>query len=280
MYKILRREMIIPNMHLLVVEAPHVARKVQAGQFIILRPDENGERIPLSVADWDRETGAVTSVFLEVGATTSKLARLHAGETIPTYAGPLGKPTEIDLYGTVVCAGGCYGIGAIYPIIRALKRAGNRVIALIEAHSDFLLYWEDRIREVADLVYVTTTDGTKGEKGLSDVPLRRLIESGERIDRVITVGCTFIMQMNSEITRPYGIPTKVSLNPIMIDGTGMCGGCRCKVWGETKFACVDGPEFDGHAVDWKVLISRRRAYIDDETRAIRLREACYGQTEA
>jgi ferredoxin--NADP+ reductase len=279
MYKILQREMIIPNMHILTVEAPHVARKVKAGQFIILRPDERGERIPLSVADWDRKTGAVTSVFLEVGTTTSKLARLNAGETIPTYAGPLGKPTEIDSYGTVICAGGCYGIGAIYPIIRALKEAGNRVIALIEAHSDFLLYWEDRLRQAADQVYVTTTDGTKGEKGLSDVPLRRLILSGERVDRVITIGCTFIMQMNSEITRPYGIPTKVALNPIMIDGTGMCGGCRCAVGGETKFACVDGPEFDGHAVDWKVLVNRRRAYTDDEITTMRLREGCYGQTE-
>lgn len=280
MYRILKREVIVPNTHLLTVEAPKVAAKVQPGQFIILRPDEESERIPLSVADWDSEAGSVTSVFLEVGATTSKLARLNAGDTIPTYAGPLGRPAEIGHYGTVVCCAGCYGIGAIYPIVRALKAQGNRVIAILEAHSEFLLYWEKRFAEASDTVITTTTDGTSGRRGLSDVPLKRLLASGEKVDRVITFGCTFIMQMNSELTRAYGIPTRVSLNPIMIDGTGMCGVCRCTVGGETKFACVDGPEFDGHAVDWKLLASRRRGYIEDEVQAIRSHEACYDKTEA
>lgn len=278
MVRILRRELLVPDTHLLVVEAPQVARKVQPGQFIMLRPDETGERIPLSVADFDREAGTVTSVFLEAGATTMKLAQLNAGDTLPTYMGPLGSPSEIALAGplgepgTVVCCGGCYGIGALLPIARAHKALGNRVISILEAHSEWLLYWREQHEAVADEVHLMTSDGTAGGQGLSFDLVRAWLGQGRRIDLVHAIGCTFMMERNNAVL-PDDLPLRVALNPVMVDGTGMCGGCRCVVGGERKFACVDGPEFDGHAVDWPALLSRRKSYRAQEINALRRHES-------
>ena len=269
MYKVVERRMIVPNLHELVVEAPAVARSVKPGNFVILRADDSGERIPLSVADWDREAGTVTVIFMQVGASTAKMARLKPGDSIPTFAGPLGQETEIGAFGTVLCIGGCYGIGSVYPVARALKEKGNTVFALLEARSNFLLYWQDRFKEVADRVIEITRDGTKGYKG----HLTRLSEiltlEGIKPDRIIVNGCTFQMMKVSEATRPMGIKTMVNMNPIMIDGTGMCGVCRLTVAGATKFACVDGPDFDGHEVDWKEFLNRRRTYNPEEVHPLR-----------
>jgi ferredoxin--NADP+ reductase len=269
MYTIVERRMIVPNMHELVVEAPAVAESVLPGNFIMLRPDALGERIPLSVADWDREAGTVTTIFMQVGGTTAKLARLKAGDAIPTFVGPLGKETEIGSFGTVLCVGGCYGIGSIYPIARALKEAGNRVYVLIEARSSFLLYWEDKLSRVANGTFVVTRDGTKGRKGHVDKIPELMAGAGIVPDRVIVNGCTFQMMRVSEVTRPLGWKTVVNMNPIMIDGTGMCGVCRLSVAGKTKFACVDGPDFDGHEIDWIEFLARRKGYNPEEVDPLR-----------
>ena len=273
MYKVIERRMIVPNMHVFTVLAPAVAESVNPGNFIIVRPDEAGERIPLSVADWDREAGTVTSVFMQVGASTAKLARLKSGGVIPTYAGPLGQETEIGHFGTVLCIGGCYGIGSIYPVARALRQAGNTVHVLLEARSSYLLFWEDRFAKVADRVWILTRDGTKGQKG----HLNRLPEMMQRAgfvpDRVIVNGCTFQMMRVSMITKPLGWKTIVNMNPIMIDGTGMCGVCRLSVGGKTKFACVDGPDFDGHEIDWEEFLARRKSYNPEEVDPLR-RSSC------
>jgi len=273
MVGVVERRMIVPNLHLLTVEAPEIAEAAKPGNFVILRPDEQGERIPLTLSDWDAEAGTLTSIFMQVGASTAKLARLKAGDRIPSYAGPLGRETEIERFGTVLLVGGCYGIGTIYPIARALRAAGNTVYALIEARSSFLLYWEDRLAEVAERVIVLTRDGSKGYRGhVSRLPEILTLE-GIRPDRIIAYGCTFQMMRVSQQTRPLGIKTIVSMNPIMIDGTGMCGVCRLTVAGETKFACVDGPEFDGHEVDWDEFLARRESYKPEEVAPLR-RSGC------
>jgi NAD(P)H-flavin reductase len=269
MYEVIERRQLCPDTHVLTVHAPHVARKVRAGNFIILRPDEDGERIPLSVADWDREAGTVTNVFLEAGATTMRLAQLQAGDTIPTYMGPLGTASEIEPVGTVVCLGGCYGIGALYPVVRAHKAAGNRVISVLEAHTQWLLYWRERHEAVADEVLVATSDGSAGTKGLGFDVLARLIEDGVKVDLIYAVGCTYLMETASALAADRDLDIKVALNTVMVDGTGMCGGCRCAVDGEQKFACVHGPEFDGKAVDWRALVQRRKAYRAQEIAALR-----------
>jgi len=261
--------MIVPNLHEIVVEAPDVATSVKPGQFVIVRADDTGERCPLSVADYDPEKGTVTSIFQEVGETTSKLALVNPGETIPTYAGPLGVETELGEFGTVVMIGGCYGIGSIYPIGKALKEMGNHVIVIIEARSNFLVYWADRHRDYADKVHVISRDGTIGHKGhVTGIP-DILNREGEKADRVIANGCTFMMKRIADLTRPMGIRTIVSMNPIMIDGTGMCGVCRLTVDGETKFACVDGPDFDAHLIDWEEFLQRRKTYNEEETEPLR-----------
>jgi ferredoxin--NADP+ reductase len=262
---VVRREPLAPNLQLLTVRAPTVAAKIQPGQFVVVRADEYGERIPLTVADWDREEGTVTCAFLQVGTSTYKLGDLKAGDTLATFVGPLGKAPELDRWGTVLCAGGCYGIGSIYPIARALKAKGNQVISLIEGRSKFLLYWLDRLEAVSDRVLIATRDGSLGEKDGYPGMVQDLLASGEPLERVIAIGCTFMMYEMAEATRQFGVKTIVSLNPIMIDGTGMCGACRVSVGDETKFACVDGPDFDAHQVDWDLLLSRRKAYLGPET---------------
>ena len=264
MFEILESYMIVPNMHLLTISAPNVIQEMQPGQFIILRAEENGERIPLSVADWDVESGTVTTIFMNVGRSTDTLASLEAGMKIPTVVGPLGTPTEIDKFGTVLCLGGCYGIGSIYPIIKALKKKKNDIIAVIEARSSYLLYWEEKLKEAADKIFYITRDGTRGLKGHVN-RLNEIIKAEKPpVDRVIINGCTYLLRKGSEVTGISGIKTIVSLNPIMIDGTGMCGVCRVSVDETTKFACVDGPDFDGHLVDWDELLQRRYQYFEEE----------------
>ena len=265
MNKVIERTMIVPNMHLLEVEAPEIASKVKPGQFVIVRAADGGERIPLSVADWDAEKGTVTMIFMEVGASTGDLARLQAGDSVATCVGPLGNATQIDRYGTVVCIGGCYGIGSIYPVVKELKAAGNQVITVFEARSSYLIYWTKKFISLSNKIFNITRDGSLGMKGHVG-RLTEILHSLPKLpDRIIVNGCTYLMSHTSELTRSLGIPTIVNLNPIMIDGTGMCGVCRLTVGGQRKFACVDGPEFNGHEVDWKEFLARRKAYMNEET---------------
>jgi len=267
MARILRRERLVPNIHLIEVHAPDVARKCEPGQFVIIMPDARGERIPLTIADWDRDKGTVTSVFMVVGTSTEKLSRLEAGTEVPVYVGPLGNPSEIGNFGTVLCAGGCFGIAAIHPLVRALKASGNRVLTLLDAKAGYLLYWQDRLEKMSDRLIVSSRDPRFHTQ---DYIATKIVEvlAEEKVDRVAAIGCTYLMSSCSEATRPLGIRTTVSLNPIMVDGTGMCGACRVSVGGKTKFACVDGPDFDGHAVDWEELYSRRKSYCEEEVRSL------------
>ncbi len=268
MAKILRRERLVPNIHLIEVHAPEIAQKSKPGQFVIIMPDEKGERIPLTIADWDKEKGSVTSVFMVVGTSTHKLSLVEAESEVPVFVGPLGKPSEIKKYGTVLLAGGCFGIAAIYPIARALKEKGNKIITLLDVKANYLLYWEERLRAVSDQFFVSSRDSYYNCKDYIPKTLQNIIKKGSKINRVISIGCTYLMYTCSEATKPYGIETSVSLNPIMVDGTGMCGACRVTVDGRTKFACVDGPDFDGHLVDWEELFSRRKSYFDDEIQSL------------
>jgi ferredoxin--NADP+ reductase len=264
MNRVVQSDMIVPNMHLLELEAPEIASKIRPGQFVIVRPDEEGERIPLSVADWDKVKGTVTIVFMEVGASTGQLARLKAGDTVPTCVGPLGNATEMAEFGTVMLVGGCYGIGSMYPVARELKSYGNRILTVIEARSSYLLYWANKFVGLSDRIFSITRDGSQGYKG----HVSRLAEIINGLpkppDRIIVNGCTYLMAHTSGITQDMGIPTVVNLNPIMIDGTGMCGVCRVTVSGKMKFACVDGPEFDAHTVDFDELMMRNQSYREME----------------
>ncbi len=268
MPKILDQRRLVPNLHLLEVHAPEVARKCRPGQFVIIMPDERGERIPLSIADWDAERGSITTVFLVVGTSTRKLAALKAGDDIPVFVGPLGRPSEIAPFGTVVLAAGCFGIGALWPTARALKAAGNRVIAVIDAKADYVVYWKDRYRSVCDRIVYSSRDHALASKEFIPGPLEEVLKTEAPVARVISVGCTYLMYASAQATKPLGIKTIVSLNPIMVDGTGMCGACRCTSAGKTKFACVDGPDFDAHEVDWGELFMRRKSYFDDEIRSL------------
>jgi ferredoxin--NADP+ reductase len=263
-YKILEREDLVPGIHLFKMAAPAVAGKAQAGQFVVVRIDEKGERIPLTIADWDSDKGTVTIVFMEVGATTARLALLKKGDSIADFVGPLGVPAEIDKYGTVVCVAGGVGAAPVAPIARALKQAGNNIITILGARSKDLLFWEDVLKSTSDRMIVTTDDGSYGREGVVTLPLKEILDSGEKIDRVIAIGPVVMMKFCSLTTAPAGVKTVVSLNPIMVDGTGMCGCCRVSVSGETKFACVDGPDFDGHQVDWDLLAARQRIYLGEE----------------
>jgi len=264
MFEIIEIEKIVPNLHLLTVRAPEIVETIQPGQFIIVRSDNDAERIPLSPADWDRKEGTLTIIFMVVGASTEKLSFLKAGDTIPTVVGPLGRPTEIDKFGTVVCIGGCYGIGSIFPTIKALHEKGNDVIAVQEARSHNLLYWEDKIEPLCSRVITITRDGSSGFKGHVKKSVEILKEIGITPDRVIANGCTFLVYKTSKDFSQFDIPVIVSLNTIMIDGTGMCGVCRVTVDGKMKFACVDGPDFDGRLVDWEELFKRRKQYLNEE----------------
>jgi ferredoxin--NADP+ reductase len=264
LYKILEREDLVPGIHLFEMAAPAVAQKARAGQFVVVRIDERGERIPLTIADWDKDKGTVTIVFMEVGATTARLGLLKKGDAIADFVGPLGVPAEIENYGTVVCVAGGVGAAPVAPVARALKQAGNKIITILGARSKDLLFWEDVLKSTSDRLIVTTDDGSYGRKGVVTEPLKEILESGEKIDRVVAIGPVVMMKFCSLTTAPFEVKTVVSLNPIMVDGTGMCGCCRVSVGGETKFACEDGPDFDGHKVDWDLLAARQRIYLGEE----------------
>jgi NAD(P)H-flavin reductase len=267
-YKILARQDLTPVVHLFKIDAPEVAQKAQPGQFVVVRIDEKGERIPLTFADWDAKEGTVTIIFMEVGATTCRLARLNSGDSIMNFVGPLGIPTHIEKFGTVVCIAGGVGVAPITPIARQLKTAGNKVVSIMGARNQVLLFWEEKLRNSSDQLTVTTDDGSYGRKGLVTEPLKEMLTSGEKIDRVIAIGPSIMMKYCALTTQPFGIKTIVSLNPIMVDGTGMCGCCRVSVGGATRFACVDGPDFDGHQVDWDLLMTRSRGYSEEEKRSL------------
>ena len=272
MARIVRRTRLVPNIHLLEVEAPEVARSCRPGQFVIVMPDAHGERIPLTVANWNPEAGTVTAV----GTSTHKLSVLESGDEIAVFTGPLGLPSEIRNYGTVLLAGGCFGIAAITPIARALKEAGNKVLVLIDAKADYLLYWEDRLADSSDAVFISSRDARFPPSEYVPAKVKEVLQM-ERVDLIHAVGCTYLMYRVGEASRPFGVKTTVSLNPIMVDGTGMCGACRVTVDGKTKFACVDGPDFDAHLVDWKELFARRTSYMDDEGRSLcRWEDEAYG----
>ena len=263
MYEILLRDDLAPQIHLFKLNAPNVAKKAQAGQFVIIRINEQGERIPLTIADWNREEGSVSVVFMEVGTTTHRLALLKAGDSIANFIGPLGLPTHIDKFGTVVCVAGGFAVATIFPIARAMREAGNRVISIMGARNKNLIFWEKELSSTSDQLIVTTDDGSYGRKGLVTEPLKELLEAGG-VDRVIAIGPSIMMKFAAKTTEPFGVKTIVSLNPIMVDGTGMCGCCRVSVNGQTRFTCVDGPDFDGHQVDWDLLLARQKIYLDEE----------------
>lgn len=264
MFKVIKKEMIVPNLYLLIVQASDIAEQIQPGQFVILRSHDDAERIPLSVADWNREDGTLTMIFMVVGDSTSRMASLNAEDFVPTVVGPLGKPTEIKKYGTAICIGGCYGIGSIFPVIRALHEKGNKVITILEARSNFLLYWEDKLKSYSEKVIIITRDGSSGYKGHTKRLSKILQENTIKPDQIFVNGCTFLLSKTSRELSLFKVPIIVSLNPIMIDGTGMCGVCRVTVDGSTKFACIDGPDFDGRVVDWEELLKRRKQYLNEE----------------
>lgn len=264
MAKILEKEQIVPNVHSCTVEAPAIARKAKAGQFVIVIPDEFSERTPITISDWDDKKGTITFIFLEIGSSTQRLAKLKTGDELYSLTGPLGKPFDIEKVGIVALVGGCYGIGAIYPAAQAMKKKGNKVICYTEARSKFLLYWNEKIEAIADEVIYSTVDESQGFKGHSHDTLEMDLKAKKKIDLIIAVGCTFMMYRVSQITKPFKVRTIVSMNPVMIDGTGMCGACRLVVDNQTKFACVDGPHFDGHKIDWDIILSRRKAYLGSE----------------
>jgi ferredoxin--NADP+ reductase len=266
-YKILEKEILSEVNKLMVIDAPDVARKAQAGQFVIVRIDEEGERIPLTIADFDRDEGTVTIVYQEVGKSTMKLGTLEAGEAVANFVGPLGHPSEVEDMGTVICVGGGVGIAPIYPIARALQEAGSTVLGIIGARNKELLFWEDKMRQVCDELIVCTDDGSYGRQALVTMPMQEILESREDVKHVWAIGPAIMMMFCARTTQPFRVPTIVSLNSIMVDGTGMCGACRVEVGGQTQFVCVDGPEFDGHLVDWDLLMSRQRIYLAEEGRA-------------
>ena len=265
MFKILKKEELSPNVYAMEIDAPRVAKKAEPGQFIVLRVNEEGERIPLTIANFDRETGRILIVFQVIGASTMELAALNEGDSVLDFVGPLGRPSEIGkLDGTMVVVGGGIGVAPTYPIARAMKEAGNKVIAIMGAKTKDILIMEDEMKQVTDEIVVTTDDGSRGIKGFVTNAVQALVDRGEKIAQITAIGPVIMMKSVADATRNLGIKTVVSLNPIMVDGTGMCGGCRVTVGDETKFACVDGPEFDGHLVDFKGLMNRQRMYRDLE----------------
>lgn len=262
-YKILSKKELCPNQFEIKVDAPYVVRNAKAGQFIIFRADENSERVPLTIADVDKVKGELTLVFMAVGYSTKLLASLNEGDEIHDIVGPLGQPTHIEKYGTVVCLAGGYGAAPCYLIAKAFKDAGNKVYMIMGARNKDLIFWQDKMKDACTELFITTDDGTLGEKGFVTQVLDRIIKN-EKVDYAIAVGPMPMMRAVADLTRDKGIYTEASMNPIMVDGTGMCGACRVTVGGETKFACVDGPDFDAHKIDFDEVINRTRIYKDQE----------------
>ena len=264
MYRIVRKEVLRPTVTLYEIEAPLIAKKAQPGQFIILRVDENGERIPITINAYDPEKGTVTIIVQTVGATTEKLKALNEGDCLQDFVGPLGKATETEGKKKVAVVGGGVGCAIAYPVLKKFHDDGAEVHAIIGFRSEDLVILEDDFRAASDKLVVCTDDGSYGRKGLVTDALKELIDAGNQYDEVFAIGPMIMMKYVSKTTEPYGIPTTVSMSPIMIDGTGMCGGCRLSVGGEMKFACVDGPDFDGHKVDWDLAVKRNQMYRDFE----------------
>ncbi len=276
MYRIVESRRLTPEALLLRVSAPRIARRRKAGQFVILRVDETGERIPLTLVDSDPEAGTVTLVVQEVGTTTRKLGRMKTGDRILDLIGPLGHPTEAKEWGRVACLAGGIGVAEVLPVVREIRAAGNTTLAIIGARTQDLLILEEEMRAAADGLFITTDDGSYGRPGLVTDVLLSLINDGAVPDRVYAIGPVPMMKAVADLTRPYGIPTIVSLNALMVDGTGMCGCCRVTVGGETKFTCVDGPDFDGHQVDFAELVQRQKIYINQEKESAQKFERCSG----
>jgi ferredoxin--NADP+ reductase len=268
MFPILHKERLAPNINKFVIKAPLVTRNCQPGQFVIVRVHERGERIPLTIADFNREEGTITLIVQEVGKTTYQMGELKAGDALADVIGPLGHPADVKKLGTVVTIGGGVGTAIVYPETKAFKEAGNYVISIIGFRNKELVILEEEMRKYSDELYITTDDGSYGRKGFVSDQLRDLIEQGKKIDLVIAIGPAIMMKVVCDLTRPYNIKTIVSLNSLMMDGTAMCGGCRVEVGGETKFTCVDGPEFDGHLVDFDILMKRLSTYREQERLAL------------
>lgn len=264
MYKITDRQDLSPQTKMIKIQAPDIAKQAKPGQFVIVRIDEKGERVPLTLADWEREKGVITLIFQEVGVSTRKLGTLRVGDHILNIAGPLGNPNNVKHHSSVAVVCGGVGMAAAYPIAKALKEEGNAVTSLVGAKTKDLLILEEEMRRVSDELYISTDDGSKGQKGFVSQVLKTLIEKGKQFNAVYAIGPPLMMKATAEVTRPYCMKTVVSLNPIMVDGMGMCGACRVCVDGKTKFACVDGPLFDGHEVDFDELIQRLRMYRSEE----------------
>lgn len=264
MFEIIKKEVFSPEVKLIEVSAPAIAAKARPGQFVVLRISEEGERIPLTIADFDRGKGIITMVFQEVGKSTVHLGTLEEGDKLANLIGPLGNPTEIEGYKKVLCVGGGIGIAPIFPIARGFKEVGAEVISIIGARTKELLIFEQRMRGGSDRLIITTDDGSYERKALVTEPLKEILEEDSSIEKVIAIGPPVMMKFVAKTTLPFGIKTIVSLNSIMVDGTGMCGACRLEEGGETKFCCVDGPEFDGHKVNFDLLISRLNMYLEEE----------------
>ncbi len=267
MARILEKKMVrFPDIYYYRVEAPLIARKAKPGQFVIIRIDREGERIPLSLADIDAAQGTISLMVMSVGKTTSQMSTFGQGDDILDVCGPLGQPTHIEKVGRVALVGGGFGVAPLYPIAKAFKAEGNEVTAILGARSKDLLIYEEEMRAVCDAVLVTTDDGSAGLKGVVTDALTLKLQQ-KAVDLVVAIGPPIMMKFVSLTSLPFGVKTIVSLNPIMVDGTGMCGGCRVLVGGQTRFACTDGPDFDGHAVDWDVLMSRQKIYVNDEKKS-------------
>ena len=266
MFRIVEREQLAPSVHRLRVDAPYIAAKTQPGQFVILIVDETGERVPFTVSDWDRDAGTVDFVFLEVGRTTRQLATLNAGDTLAHFSGPLGRPAEIDRYGHVVAIASGYGVAAIAPILEGMKEKGNRVTTILQAATPQAVYGRERLEAASDRLILAVGESGNGATSLGALAELLAHHGKEPIDRITAMASMCVMRSVCEATRPLGIKTMVHLTPIMVDGTGMCGACRLSVKGNNRFACVHGPEFDGHDVDgWEVLLARRCTYADESS---------------
>lgn len=277
MYKILHKETVAPQVVAIIVDAPYIAKNSKAGNFVVLRIHERGERIPLTIADADRKKGTITLLFQKIGKTTEELGRLKKGQEIKDVVGPLGHATPIKRYGHCVLVGGGIGSATLFPILKALKEKRNKVTVILGARNKELLVWEDKFSEYANNMLLTTDDGSSGRKGLVTEALKEVIEKdGAKI--VLAVGPIRMMQAVSELTKPYGVKTLVSLNPVMVEGTGMCGACRVSIAGETKFACVEGPEFDAHEVDFQELANRLGFYREEEEQSMKaFKKKCKGK---
>ncbi len=275
MYQITGKKVLASGVVEMTILAPRVAKAHRPGQFLMVMNREDSERVPLTIADSNPETGEVTIVFLEVGKSTIELGQeFKEGDELFAVLGPLGTPTHIENYGTVVVIGGGLGVAPIYPICKGLKAAGNKVVTIIGYRRKDLMFWNDKLATVSDEVIITTDDGSFGTKGFVTTALEQLHDAGRAIDRIVAIGPPIMMRVVADKTKPWGIPTIVSLNTIMVDGTGMCGGCRISVGDETKFVCVDGPDFDGHKVDWDQMFNRMKVYKTQEQRAIAADPSC------